>query len=130
MKHLLVTFAVASGLLAASALLQPAFADVPAEPGDSTIGQVLVEPQGSTLYVFDKDADGQSACVDQCAEKWPPHMAMDSDQPDGDYTIIDRADGSKQWAYKGKPLYRWSGDTAPGETKGDGLNGVWHAARP
>ena len=49
----------------------------------------------------------------------------------GDYTAITREDGSKQWAYKGRPLYYWAQDAKPGDKSGDGkLDGQWHAAQP
>jgi predicted lipoprotein with Yx(FWY)xxD motif len=48
----------------------------------------------------------------------------------GDYTIITREDGGKQWAYKGKPLYTWAKDTKPGDGTGDGVNNLWHIAAP
>jgi predicted lipoprotein with Yx(FWY)xxD motif len=129
-KRLLVTFTVASSLLAVAALLQPAFAAQPTQTQDTQIGQVLANGQGLTLYTFDKDEAGKSACEGACAEKWPPFMAAADQQPEGDYTQIERSDGSKQWAYKGKPLYLMSDDAAPGDTKGEGFKEVWHAARP
>jgi predicted lipoprotein with Yx(FWY)xxD motif len=46
------------------------------------------------------------------------------------YAVITREDGSKQWAYKGKPLYYWVKDTKPGDVSGDGVKGVWHTAKP
>jgi predicted lipoprotein with Yx(FWY)xxD motif len=57
-------------------------------------------------------------------------MAKAGDTGTGDYTIITRDDGSKQWAYKGKPLYLWSKDQKPGDTTGDGVGKVWHTAKP
>lgn len=129
MTRLLVTLAVASGLIAA-ALLQPAFAAQPTQVRESKIGPVLTDPQGQTLYTFDKDPAGQSACEGECAENWPPFLASDGDQPEGDYTLVTRADGGHQWAYKGKPLYTMSDDSEPGDTNGDGKNDVWHAAHP
>jgi predicted lipoprotein with Yx(FWY)xxD motif len=48
----------------------------------------------------------------------------------GDWTVIVRNDGSKQWAYKGKPLYKWMDDHKPGDVDGDGRNNVWHVASP
>jgi predicted lipoprotein with Yx(FWY)xxD motif len=47
----------------------------------------------------------------------------------GDWTVIVRDDGGKQWAYKGKPLYTWSKDAKPGDKTGDGVNSVWHVAK-
>ena len=130
MPRLLVTAMVASGLLVASALLQPGFAAQPAQTQESSIGPVLADPEGMTLYTFDKDTADTSACTEKCAENWPPLIAGDADQSEGDYTVVTRPDGTKQWAFKGKPLYKWSKDAAPGDTTGEGVNNVWHAARP
>jgi len=93
---------------------------------------VLTNSKGMTLYTTDRDTpnSGKSVCFDRCAEIWPPFIAKSSDKPKGDYTIITREDGSKQWAYKGKPLYLWVKDKKPGDKGGDGLNNVWHAATP
>ena len=93
---------------------------------------ILTTPAGMTLYSFDRDpADaGKSACNGQCATNWPPLMAGANDKSSGDWAVIMRDDGGKQWAYKGKPMYLWSKDTKPGDTTGDGVNSVWHAARP
>ncbi|MGE0661043.1 MAG: hypothetical protein AB7F36_16095, partial [Reyranellaceae bacterium] len=48
----------------------------------------------------------------------------------GDWSVVTRDDGAKQWAYKGKPLYTWVKDARPGDTTGDGVNNVWHVAKP
>ena len=92
---------------------------------------MLTGSNGMTLYTFDKDADGKSMCNGPCANNWPPLYAMDSDKASGDFGIITRDDGKKQWALKGKPLYYWSKDQKPGDKTGDGfLNGAWHVAKP
>ncbi|MGV0951774.1 MAG: hypothetical protein ACOYB3_13985 [Azonexus sp.] len=92
---------------------------------------VLTGSNGMTLYTFDKDADGKSMCNGPCATNWPPLYATDSDKASGDYSIITRDDGKKQWALKGKPLYYWSKDQKPGDKTGDGfLNNAWHVAKP
>jgi predicted lipoprotein with Yx(FWY)xxD motif len=76
-------------------------------------------------------ADGKSACNGPCAGNWPPLKATTSSSPADDYTVITRDDGSKQWAYKDRPLYTWHNDKTPGDITGDGfLNGAWHIARP
>ena len=97
-----------------------------------TSSGVLTNPAGMTLYVFDKDAadSGKSVCNGDCAAKWPPLMASANDKASGHYSIVTRDDGSKQWAYKGKPLYLWVKDQKPGDTTGDGVNNVWHSAKP
>jgi predicted lipoprotein with Yx(FWY)xxD motif len=83
-----------------------AFAQMaPTKTGDSAKGKVLTNDKGMTLYVFDKDSGGKSACNDPCAGNWPPLMATAASKPMGDYSIITRDDGSKQWTYKGRPLY-------------------------
>jgi predicted lipoprotein with Yx(FWY)xxD motif len=93
---------------------------------------VFVGPNGMTLYTFDRDAlgSGKSVCNGQCAALWPPLMVSASAAPTGDWTIVVRDDGSRQWAYKGKPVYYWVKDTKPGERTGDGFNNVWRLARP
>ena len=91
---------------------------------------VLVGANGMTLYTFDKDAGGKSACNGPCATNWPPLMAGAGDAATGDYSIITRDDGGKQWAMKGKPLYYWVKDAKPGDKTGDGVNNVWHVAKP
>jgi predicted lipoprotein with Yx(FWY)xxD motif len=69
-------------------------------------------------------------CNGPCATNWPPLFAMDNDGSAGDYSVITRDDGKKQWAFKGKPLYFWSKDQKAGDTTGDGFNNVWHVAKP
>ncbi|MBN9421170.1 MAG: hypothetical protein J0I91_01795 [Candidatus Accumulibacter sp.] len=94
-------------------------------------GGMLVGSSGMTLYTFDKDpaGGGKSMCNGPCATNWPPLYAQDGEQPAGDWSIVMRDDGKKQWAYKGKPLYHWSKDQKAGDTSGDGFNGAWHVAR-
>lgn len=93
---------------------------------------ILVGPNSMTLYVFDRDManSGKSVCNGPCATNWPPLMATDTDKPSGDYTVITRDDGKKQWAMKGKPLYYWAKDSKPGDKTGDGLMNAWHIVKP
>ena len=98
---------------------------------DTPKGKTFVDTKGMTLYTFDKDAGGKSMCNGPCAENWPPLMAANDAKPTADMTIVVRDDGKKMWAYKGKPLYTFKKDTAPGETNGDGFpNGARHMAKP
>jgi len=102
-----------------------------AAPPTQVAGDVVVGANGMTLYTFDKDTAGKSVCNGPCATNWPPLMAADTDTPSGDYSIVTRDDGKKQWALKGKPLYFWIKDTKAGDKTGDGmLSGAWHAATP
>ncbi|PZR01086.1 MAG: hypothetical protein DI533_08430 [Cereibacter sphaeroides] len=111
-------------------LALPAMADPDITTAETSIGAVLVDGKGMTLYTFDADKDGKSACYDQCAQNWPPVMGDADDAPGGDYGLTERTDGSQQWTYKGMPLYTWVKDTKPGDVTGDGFKDVWHAAKP
>ena len=93
---------------------------------------VLTDDAGLTLYVFDNDmtVPGGSACVGACLNMWTPLLAGNDPKPSGEYTLVKREDGKLQWAYKGRPLYRWYNDKKPGDQDGDGLRKVWHVARP
>lgn len=90
---------------------------------------LLTGSNGMTLYVFEKDGVGTSNCDGDCASNWPPYFAAeDARSPGNGFSIIDRRDGTRQWAKDGAPLYFWSGDKAPGDTNGDEIGGVWHIA--
>lgn len=125
----LLAGAAALALLAMPALAAE-FLDGAVKSTDIGGKMVLTDANGMTLYTFDKDTqgDGKSVCNGDCAVKWPPLMADDSAAAAGDFTIVTRDDGSKMWAYKGWPLYYWYEDMAAGDTKGDGVGGVWHLA--
>jgi predicted lipoprotein with Yx(FWY)xxD motif len=61
---------------------------------------------------------------------WPPFAPMADAMAEGDWMIIDRTDGTKQWAYDGKPLYTFIQDKKPGDMTGEGkANGAWHVAK-
>lgn len=124
MSPRIAALALASLLTACASMTAPA----PAKVADG----VFVGANGMTLYTFDRDAmgSGKSACNGPCAANWPPLMASTSDSASGDWSIVTRDDGSRQWAYKGKPVYFWVKDTKSGDRTGDGVNNVWHLARP
>lgn len=90
---------------------------------------LLTNADGRALYTFDKDAGGKSNCTGGCALAWPPFVASEPPKDNGAFTQIMRDDGRLQWARDGKPLYFFGGDGAPGETKGDGVGGLWHAVK-
>ncbi len=92
--------------------------------------KIYTDAKGMTLYTFDKDKAGVSNCNGGCAVKWPPLMASAKAMGNDDFEVIKRADGSKQWAYKGMALYTWFKDKKPGDVTGDGVKGVWHIAKP
>lgn len=115
----------------AGGLIESAMAAEPAHTAQTAIGPVLAISSGMTLYTFDRDLPGKSNCNGKCAENWPPLKADGTTQSSGNWSVFTRADGSKQWAYKGRPLYTWSKDHKPGDTTGNGVNkNTWHVAQP
>ena len=114
---------------AAAALLAACAAMSPPPPATASNG-ALVGPNGMTLYTFDRDTGGKSMCNGPCATNWPPLMAPAGASATGDWSIVTRDDGSRQWAHKGKPVYYWIKDSKPGDRTGDAVNNVWRLARP
>jgi predicted lipoprotein with Yx(FWY)xxD motif len=110
-------------------LMLPATSALAAAPGMEKNG-MLVDAKGMTLYTFDKDSGGKSACNGGCAQNWPPLMASADAKAMGEWTLIKRDDGTVQWAYKGKPLYTFVQDQKAGDMAGEGKMGVWHMAKP
>ncbi len=117
----------------------PAQIQAPTETNETDIGLVLRrEADGLTLYTFENDRDdsdgdgaGDSDCNGGCAETWPPLLADAGSEPARQFSIITRDDGETlQWAFKGMPLYTFTGDANPADTTGDGSGGVWYVARP
>ena len=104
-----------------------ALAAGPGMETDSSMGKIYTDRAGMTLYTFDKDESGKSNCYDQCAVNWPPLMAEEGAMAEGEWSIIERTDGSKQWAYEGKPVYLFIQDRAAGDVTGEGKgDGTWH----
>jgi predicted lipoprotein with Yx(FWY)xxD motif len=118
-----------TGFILAFALA--ACAELPFGPVKYTNG-LMTGTNGMTLYTFDKDVEnsGKSVCNGPCATNWPPLAASAASKSGGDWTVINRDDGSRQWAFSGKPLYFWSKDQKPGDVTGDGFNNAWRAVRP
>ena len=108
-----------------------AAASATVQTASTTLGTVLVDASGKTLYAFANDQGTTSACTGGCAGIWPPLMATAS--PTGgtgiDATKLSAAP-SGQVVYGGHLLYTYTPDTAAGETKGQGVGGVWHVVAP
>jgi predicted lipoprotein with Yx(FWY)xxD motif len=115
---------------------KPAAANVKLPPGitlqQTAAGPALADEKGLTAYVFDKDKTaGASACNGNCAKAWPPLIAEANAKPVAGWSPVSREDGTSQWAYKGKPLYRFDKwDTKPGDITGNNVGGIWHIAAP
>ena len=102
--------------------------DVGSKAKPEEIRAWIVDAKGMTLYTFDKDEMGKSNCYDKCAVNWPPYMAEANAMAEGDWTVVDRTDGTKQWADEGKPLYTFIKDKKPGDVMGDSIPN-WHAVK-
>ena len=89
---------------------------------------LLRNVEGKSMYRYDADKDGKSHCLGECSKAWPPVIASDGSQPIGDWTIVKRPDGARQWSYRNQPVYTYSLDS-PGTTTGDGKGGVWHLVK-
>ena len=98
-----------------------------AQTGMKKANGVLADGAGMTVYTFDKDTagSGKSVCNEGCAKMWPP-VPVTEERIAAPYSSVTRDDGTKQLAYKGKPLYLFANDTKPGERKGDKVKDVWH----
>lgn len=108
---------------------------IPMSSGQSIVkanNGILVSTSNMTLYVFDGDqtGSGRSTCYGDCANNWPPLLVDVNATSYGEYSIITRNDGKKQFAFKGKPLYYFSMDKKPDDRNGDpSPNGMWHVVR-
>ncbi len=116
------------GVLAACAAATSMAPGGPGATRQTGLGEVFTDANGMTLYTYDKDTPGKSNCTGLCAVFWPPVMAADTAKSTGGFATITRDDGTKQWAYQGKPLYGYLNDAKAGDTSGDGVDGVWHVA--
>jgi predicted lipoprotein with Yx(FWY)xxD motif len=103
---------------------------------NATLGEILTDSQGMTLYMFTKDEPNVTNCYDGCATAWPPLLVADGEEPmagaglTGQLGVIDRTDGGRQVTYNGMPLYYFANDSVPGDTNGQGVNDVWFVLNP
>lgn len=101
----------------------------------SDLGDILVDGEGRTLYLFTPDEAGTPTCYDDCAAAWPPLLAegeitVGEGLDDSDFSTATRTDGGDQVKIGTWPLYYFAGDAAPGETNGQGLQGIWYVVSP
>jgi predicted lipoprotein with Yx(FWY)xxD motif len=145
MKRPLALLILAVALGATGATAYALTASVPAKARratkvslrQTTLGKVLADRRGRTLYLFMKDARRKSRCGPACASAWPPVTAKGRPRAGAGVRArrlgsIRRSDGSRQATYFGHPLYRFIGDGGPGETNGQGLKEFgarWYAVR-
>jgi predicted lipoprotein with Yx(FWY)xxD motif len=109
------------------------------EVRSTTLGKILVDSRGRTLYMFEKDKGSKSSCFGSCAANWPP-LRTSSRKPavgkgvsSSKVGTTKRSDGKRQVTYKGHPLYLFVGDKKAGDTNGQNLEAFgakWHALSP
>ena len=98
---------------------------------DSDLGEIVVDADGRTVYVFDEDepGSGKSVCTDECADTWPAVAAVNetptADGLVGELGTIEREDGTLQVTLDGRPLYLFAGDGSAGDVTGQGVDGTW-----
>lgn len=96
---------------------------------NATVGQYLADTNGDALYTYGADTSGVSNCSGSCLYSWPAYVPTSSlASLPTNLTIIKRSDGSSQYAYKGMPLYTFTGDSA-GHVTGDNVSD-FHVAKP
>jgi predicted lipoprotein with Yx(FWY)xxD motif len=103
-----------------------AFADGPTTSVVVNGHEILANRNQLTAYVFDADQNGTSSCYGGCASAWPAILLQTGDTVAAPFGTTTRKDGSQQITYQGRPIYLYFADKNPGETNGDGLDGVWH----
>jgi len=102
----------------------------------TTLGRILADADGMTLYYFANDipASGASTCYGQCEVAWPifsvDTVTVSSPLLASDFSSITRNDGTKQTTYRGWPLYYWQADTKPGDVNGENVNKIWFVVKP
>ena len=98
------------------------------EVSSTSLGKVVTDGAGRTLYMYTPDPKGKSVCDDSCAAAWPPLQGKPAAGSGADATLIGsikRSDGSPQGTYAGRPLYYYAGDSAAGDVIGQGIQNIW-----
>ena len=120
---------LACAVIAAIALATGSIVGAHPPPTADSQGR-LTDSHGMALYTYDPDGTGnQSRCDGACAALWPPYLADSAARAPVAFSLVTRTDHGLQWSSGGRPLYRYAGDSKPGEASGDGMNGSWHVAR-
>jgi predicted lipoprotein with Yx(FWY)xxD motif len=135
---LLLALAAAAALLTAGAFAASDAGRATVKTHSSSLGKILVDAKGRTLYLFEKDKTHRSTCYGQCAKFWPPLLTKGkplagSGAKSALLGTTRRTNGSVQVTYAGHPVYRFLEDASPGQTKGEGLKffgGEWYVVSP
>ena len=134
----IVAVSVSYGLGVASASSSSPRTAMQVGTASSKLGRIIVDKRGLTLYLFEKDKHGKSACYGSCASFWPPLLTHGKPVAGPGVKarllgVTKRKNGTRQVTYAGHPLYRYTADSKPGQTTGEGLNlfgGGWDVVAP
>jgi predicted lipoprotein with Yx(FWY)xxD motif len=143
-RQMIAAAAALATLAATLLLLHPSAIHAAATNGaivstsKTSLGTILVDSHGRTLYLFAKDRNGKSACAGKCASFWPPLITSGKPRVAGKAKAsligtTKRADGRLQVTYKHHPLYRFANDTRNGQTNGEGIDAFgahWYEVSP
>ncbi|WP_338553731.1 plastocyanin/azurin family copper-binding protein [Paenibacillus sp. KS-LC4] len=129
--HSLLDMLKAEGVIKDTAL---ASSEQIALRSNEKLGTYFTDGKGRALYLFTKDAQDLNACTGSCMENWPvltsEHLQIPTSLNAADFTTLTRKDGTKQWMYKGWPLYYFIKDSKPGDVQGEAVADVWFIAKP
>lgn len=97
---------------------------------DPKLGAIMADAKGMTLYTYSKDTNGVSNCSGGCLKAWPAYIAPSGTNTlPANISIIKRTDGTGQFAWKGMPLYYFTGDKKAGDVNGNGVAGLWSVVK-
>lgn len=138
MKRVVLAVMATAVLVTAGAVAAKTSSGAMVKVRSTSLGKFVVDTQGRTLYLFEKDKNGRSACYGQCAKFWPPLITSGKPRASAGVKAsllgtTRRKDGRMQVTYGGHPLYRFLEDKAPGQTKGEGtkfFGAAWYVVAP
>ena len=138
MKRVVLAVMATAVLVTAGAVAAKTSSGAMVKVRSTSLGKFVVDAQGRTLYLFEKDKNGRSACYGQCAKFWPPLITSGKPRASAGVKAsllgtTRRRDGRMQVTYGGHPLYRFLEDKAPGQTKGEGtkfFGAEWYVVAP
>ena len=119
----------AVGLGACASHVENAGSNDAMPPAIAANGMMVDRIRQMALYTYEGDGPNRSCCTGTCATEWPPLYAQETDANRGDFSVFRRADGRKQWALMGRPLYFWSNDANPGDAAGEANSAKWRVFR-
>jgi predicted lipoprotein with Yx(FWY)xxD motif len=138
MKRVVLAVMATAVLVTAGAVAAKTSSGAMVKVRSTSLGKFVVDAQGRTLYLFEKDKSGRSACYGQCAKFWPPLITSGKPRASAGVKAsllgtTRRRDGRMQVTYGGHPLYRFLEDKAPGQTRGEGtkfFGAEWYVVAP